>query len=43
MVDGMPLSDVLLVNLKMLTLSELNFLIGKVRGTTLMSCGIAGN
>ena len=27
----MPLSDVLLVNVKMLTLSELNFLSGKVR------------
>ncbi len=30
-VPGMPLSDVLLVNVKMLTLSELNFLSGKVR------------
>lgn len=27
----MPLSDVLLVNIKLLTLSELNFLSGKAR------------
>ena len=31
MVNGMPVSDVLLANVKMLTLSELNFLLGKVR------------
>ena len=30
-IAGMPLSDVSLVNIKMLTLSELNFLSGKVR------------
>ncbi len=30
-VPGMPLSDVLLVNVKMLTLSELSFLSGKAR------------
>ena len=42
MVDGMPLSDVLLANVKMLTLSELNFLLSKVRSQRAISYGVAG-